>query len=51
MGVFGAIFGPVDGLAVFRANYGPRPSVDGPGHPRIIHLMQNALPCIIKTAS
>ena len=51
--LFGASRGPVDGLAVFRAIRGPRPyaSADSPGHSRIIHLMQNRLPCIVKTAS
>ena len=49
--LFGAIRGSVDGLAVFRAISGPRPSADGPGHPWITHLMQNSLPCIVKTAS
>ena len=49
--LFGASRGPVVGLAAFRASRGPRPSADGPGHPRIIHLMQNRLPCIAKTAS
>ena len=48
---FGASRGSVDGLAAFRASRGPGPSADGQGHPRIIHLMQNRLPCIIKTAS
>ena len=28
-----------------------QPSADGPGHPRIIHLIQNRLPCIAKNAS
>ena len=36
---------------LFGASGGPRPSADGPGHPRIIHLMQNRLPCIAKTVS
>ena len=36
---------------LFGASRGPRPSADGPGHPQIIHLMQNRLPCIVKTAS
>ena len=36
---------------LFGASRGPRPSADGPGHPRIIHLMQNRLPCIAKAAS
>ena len=49
--LFGASRGSVNGLAVFRAGRGPRPSADGPGPPRIIHLMQNHLPCIAKTAS
>ena len=30
---------------------GQSPSADGPGHPRIIHLIQNRLPCIAKAAS
>ena len=49
--VFRANHGPVDGLAVFRANREPRPSADGPGQPRIIRLMKNSLPCILKTTS
>ena len=36
---------------LFSASRGPSPSADGPGHPRIIHLRQNRLPCIAKTAS
>ena len=36
---------------LFSASRGPSPFVDGPGHPRIIHLRQNRLPCIAKTAS
>ena len=40
-----------DGLAVFGANRGSRQSADGPGHPRMIHLMQNSLPCIVKATS
>ena len=36
---------------LFSASRGPMPSADGPGHPRIIHLMQNRLPCIAKTVS
>ena len=52
-----------DGLYIdaVRANRGPRPSADpwmawlcsgptaDPGHPRMIHLMQNSLPCIVTT--
>ena len=38
-------------FVLFGASRGPRPSADGPGHPRIIHLMQNRLPCIAKAAS
>ena len=41
----------VDFLEVFGASRGPMPSADGPGHPRIIHLIQNRLPCIAKNAS
>ena len=36
---------------LFSASRGPSPSADGPGHPRIIHLRQNRLLCIAKTAS
>ena len=48
MNLFGASRGSVDGMAVFSASRGPMPSADGPGHPRIIHLIQNRLPCITK---
>ena len=40
-----------DDANLFGAIGGPRPSADGPGHSRIIHLMQNCLLCIINTAS
>ena len=48
---------------LFGANRGPRPSADpwmarlclgptaDPGHPRMTHLMQNSLLCIVKTTS
>ena len=36
---------------LFSASRGPSPSADGPGYLRIIHLRQNRLPCIAKTAS
>ena len=42
--LFGARRGSMGGMAAFGARCGSRPSADGPGQMRMIHLMQDFLP-------